>query len=123
MLVCVVGTSTSLTYWGFALAAHAMEEAYGAFHRVHCTSLAEMREQVSARGDRRVLFTTDLLDGKISDLIRESGAPLVALADTAEVAMLTAAQLRKLPFLPAVRLSSLYLSSLAEILLDPATRV
>jgi hypothetical protein len=123
MLVCVVGTSTSLTYWAFGVAAHAMEEAFGAFHRVHCVSIEDFSAQWSERAKRTVLFTTDLLEARLSTLIRESGVPIVALADTAELAILTAAKLRQLTFLGAVRLSSLYISSLQDVLASAPTCV
>ena len=123
MLTCVVGTSTALTYWGFGVAVHAMEESFGQFHRVHCTSAAEMYEQWRRRGDHCVLFTTDYLEESVCELLRESGAPIVALTDTAEVAIKTAAKLRMLSCFDAVRVSSLYISSLAEALNHDATTV
>ncbi len=123
MLVCVVGTSTALTYWAFGVAAHAMEEAFGDFHRVHCTSAAEMFEQWRHRSDRCVLFTTDYLDESVCELLLESGAPIVALTDTAQLAIRTAAKLRALSCFDAIRLSSLYISSLAEALAHKATKV
>jgi len=122
-LVCVVGTSTSLTYWAFGVAAHAMEEAFGAFHRIHCVSIEDFSAQWRERGERAVLFTTDLLDERLSALLCESGAPIIALADTAELAILTAAKLRQLSFLGAVRLSSLYISSLQGVFAKAQTRV
>jgi hypothetical protein len=123
MLFCVVGASTALTYWGFGVAAHAMEECFGQFHRVHCTSAAEMYEQWGHRNDRSVLFTTDYLEESVWELLRDSGAPIVALTDTAEVAIKAAAKLRALSCFDAIRISSLYISSLAQALAHESTIV
>jgi hypothetical protein len=123
MLVCVIGVSTALTYWGFGVAAHAMEESFGQFHRVHCTSAAEMYEQWRRRNDRPVLLTTDYLEENVCELLLQSGAPIVALTDTAEVAIKTAAKLRTLTCFDAIRFSSLYISSLSEILNHGSTTV
>jgi hypothetical protein len=123
MLVCVIGASTALTYWGFGVAAHAMEEFFGEFHRVHCTSVAEMYEQWRRRNGRSVLFTTDYLEESVCELLLESGAPIVALIDTAEVAIKTAAKLRTLSCFDAIRFSSLYISSLSEALNHESTTV
>jgi hypothetical protein len=123
MMVCVVGASTALTYWAFGVASHAMEESFGQFHRVHCTSAAEMYEQWRGRNDRPVLFTTDYLEENVCELLLESGAPIVALTDTAEVAIKTAAKLRALSCFDAIRVSSLYISSLSGTLNHAATTV
>jgi hypothetical protein len=123
MLVCVIGVSTALTYWSFGVAVHAMEESFGEFHRVHCTSAAEMYEQWRCRGDRPVLFTTDYLEDQVCELLCQSGAPIVALTDTAEIAIKTAAKLRALSCFNAIRFSSLYISSLAEALAHNSTSV
>ena len=77
MFVCVLGTSTAFSYWAFGVAWHAVEEFAGAVHHVHCTSIADMHAQWEKRSGRPVLFTTDVLEEKISTLILESGAPIV----------------------------------------------
>jgi hypothetical protein len=123
MMICVVGTSTAFAYWAFAVAAHALEEAAGEIHRVHCTSVQEMHTQWQQRGGRSVLFTTDFLEENLSQLIIESGAPIVALVDSAELAIATAAKLRNLSFLGAIRHASLYISSLADVVENPSTIV
>ncbi len=123
MFVCVLGTSTAFSYWAFGVARHAVEEFAGAVHHVHCTSIADMHAQWEKRSGRPVLFTTDVLEEKISTLILESGAPIVVLVDPADVAIATAAKLRPMSFLDSVRHTSLYISSLSDVLANTSTVV
>lgn len=123
MLVSIVGTSTSFTYWAFGVAWHALEEVAGQIHHVHCTSISEMHAQWEKRSGRSVLFTTDYLEEKVSNLILEYGAPIVVLVDPADVAIMTAAKFRPMSFLDSIRHTSLYISSLADVLADPSTVV
>jgi len=123
MFVCVLGTSTSFSYWAFGVAWHALDEFAGQVHHVHCTSISEMQTQWEKRSGRSVLFTTDYLEEKISTLLLGSPAPIIVVVDPADVAVITAAKLRPMPFLDAIRHSSLYISSLADVLADPSTVV
>ena len=116
MFFCVVGTSTSFTYWAFDLASCAMKLVFGDFHRVHCTSAEEMLLEREKRDGKPVLFTTDFLEDGLSDILISSGIPIAVVLDTAETAMAMAALLRKMSFLQCVRHTSLYVASLDVIL-------
>ena len=121
MFACVVGTSTAFTYWAFGAAWAALEEHSGAVHHVHCTSIAQMHAQWEKRDGRSVLFTTDFLEAQVSSLILNSGAPIVVIADSAEIAVVTAAKFRPMNFLDSLRSTSSYICSLADVLIDSRT--
>jgi len=123
MLFCVVGTSSSFAYWAFDLASCVMKLAFDDFHRIHCTGAAEMLVQWENRKDKPVLFTTDFLEDGLSEILLSSGARIVAVLDSVETAITTAAVLRKMSFVDCVRHTSLYLASLDHLLSQDNTLI
>jgi hypothetical protein len=112
--VAVFGTSTPFAFWGFSLVCRVVEALVGPVHHIHGSSLASLRDGWKDRGDRSIVFTSDLPDVALSHFLLANGLPTVVFLDDPRDAVYWAIASRNLDPENAIRFSTRTFASMAE---------
>jgi hypothetical protein len=123
VLVTAFGTSTLYAYWGFAFIGHLLNDVYGDYCYVHCSTRDELRAGWQGRAGRAAFVTSDRPDPDLAALLLEFDFPVIAFIDSPEDQIDTAIRTRDPAHDQSCRFSTQLLSSLEPVLMSPKTRV
>ncbi len=81
MLISAFGAPTPYCNWAMSILEHVLDTIYGSHYRIHCDTVAELREAWRDRNGRPVLVTSNMPDRELSDFLVASGFPCLAFVD------------------------------------------